>query len=73
MLDFIYFFIKNLSKKLDEDQLHDKSLRDYIEAHLQSKDGVQAEDLIKNIHPDFKNKHAIALFDFVVKKLRERV
>jgi hypothetical protein len=73
LLDFIHVFIEDAVQLVDE-ALHEKSLKDYLEGHLQEKyvaDDNVAE-MVQFLDSGFKVQHAIALFDFVVKKMRER-
>ncbi len=71
LLDFIHVMIEDAATLVD-DQLHEKSLRDYLQAHLEEKESEDTSDMVLRIHQDFKVSHAISMFDFVVKKIRER-
>jgi hypothetical protein len=56
------------------EQFHEKSLRDYLYAHMDEKDTEgDPTDMVMRIHQDFKVSHAISMFDFLVKKMKERV
>ena len=75
LLDFIHVLIEDASSLVDE-TLHDKCLRDYLQAHLDNRDTTDdnndSVELVRFVAEEFKIGHAIALFDFIVKKLRER-
>jgi hypothetical protein len=74
LLDFIHVFIEDAVQLVDE-ALHEKPLKDYLEVHLQEKYDTENEkvtEIVQFLYPSFQIKHAIALFDFVVKKMRER-
>lgn len=69
LLAFIHVFIEDTVQLVD-DALHEKSLRDYMGGHLEEKNNADA--ILQYLDAEFKVKHAIALFDFVVKKMRDR-
>ena len=73
LLDFIHVWIEDASTLVDE-TLHDKCLRDYLQAHLDDRNtGDDGDDaMVRFVDQKFQIGHAIALFDFIVKKLRER-
>ena len=63
----------NSASSSDRDEgLQEKCLRDYLQAHLDDRDDESDGELVRFVNIKFKIGHAIALFDFVVKKLRER-
>ena len=72
LLDFIHVYIEDASKLVDE-ALHEKCLRDYLEAHLDGRDdNIDDDAMVSYVDEEFMIGHAIALFDFIVKELRER-
>jgi hypothetical protein len=55
-------------------QFHEKSLRDYLQAHMEEKDTEgDTSNMVQRIHQDFRVSHAISMFDFLVKKMRDRL
>ena len=76
LLDFIHVYIEDASKLVDEDvdvDVHEKCLRDYLEAHLDGRDdNIDDDAMVSYVDQEFMIGHAIALFDFIVKELRER-
>ena len=70
LLDFIHVWIEDASTLVDE-TLHDKCLRDYLQAHLDDRN-TGDDAMVRFVDQKFQIGHAIALFDFTVKKLRER-
>ena len=75
LLDFIHVMIEDASPLADEG-LEEKCLRDYLQAHLEDRDTTDDDndddEMVRSVDKGFKIGHAIALFDFIVKKLRER-
>jgi hypothetical protein len=56
------------------EQFHEKSLRDYLQAHMEEKDTEgDLSNMVERIHQDFRVCHAISVFDFLVKKMRDRL
>ncbi len=56
------------------EQFHEKSLRDFLYAHMEEKDTEgDPSDMVLRIHQDFKVSHAISMFGVLVKKIKERV
>ena len=72
LLDFIHVWIEDSSSSDRDEGLQEKCLRDYLQAHLDDRDDESDGELVRFVDKKFKIGHAIALFDFVVKKLRER-
>ncbi len=73
LLDFIHMKIEDAAT-MGVEQFHEKSLRDYLQAHMEEKDTEDAgDDMASRIHKDFKVSHAISLFDLLVKKMRARL
>ena len=71
LLDFIHVMIEDAAVMVVE-ELHEQSLRDYLQFHLEDKGAGEAADMVQRIHQDIKVGHAISMFDYVVKKIRER-
>ncbi len=72
LLDFIHMKIEDAAT-MGVEQFHEKSLRDFLQAHMDEKDTEDAGDMASRIHKDFKVSHAISLFDLLVKKMRARL
>ena len=67
-MDFVHVRIEDASEAVSAEG----PLGDYFDAHLQQKDAGDMGDVSKYLPKDLRVKHAVALFDFVVKKMRER-
>jgi len=72
LLDFIHTMIEDAATMVS-DNLHQMSLRDCLYAHLEEKDAEDTDIMVERIPEDLKVSHAISMFDFLVKKMRERV
>lgn len=68
LLDFIHVRIEDAKEAVTAEG----PLGDYLDAHLQEKDADGLDDVSKYLPKELKIKHAIAMFDFVVKKMRDR-
>ena len=68
LLDFIHARIEDTADAVNSEG----PLGDYLDAHLQLKDAGDLGNLSKYLPKDLRIRHAIATFDFVVKKMRDR-
>jgi len=68
LLDFIHVRIEDAKDAVAAEG----ALGEFLEVHLQMKEAKGLDAVSKYLPKELKIKHAIAVFDFVVKKMRDR-